>query len=155
MQLDKEDTHVLDEATGIVNVFLISWFFCLFLLSSISLRVKYNLILRYEAWVNAIRTSSFVENFLKSAQSHSLSSQICSESSHKIGCSLPIVFQPQKFSRNRPFFPQICPWKSREILLFFPRPTRSPDWVFSDWIEFGNCCFGTSFYVAAIRLEQN
>ena len=152
MQLDKEDTHGLDEATRIVNVFLISWFFCLFLLSSISLRVKYNLILRYEAWVNAIRTSSFIENFLKSAQSHSLSSQICSESSHKIGCSLPIVFQPQKFPRNRPFFSANL---SLKILLFFPWPTRSPDWVFSDWIEFGNCCFGTSFYVAAIRLKQN
>ena len=23
-------------------------------------------------------------------------------------------------------FPRICPWKSREIWLFFPRPTRSP-----------------------------
>ena len=32
-----------------------------------------------------------------------------------------------KFPRNRPFFPRICPWKSREIWLFFPRPTRSPD----------------------------
>ena len=34
---------------------------------------------------------------------------------------------PAKFPRNRPFFPRICPWKSREIWPFFPRPTRSPD----------------------------
>ena len=33
---------------------------------------------------------------------------------------------PAKFPRNRSFFPRICPWKSREIWLFFPRPTRSP-----------------------------
>ena len=28
-------------------------------------------------------------------------------------------FFPAKIPRNRPIFPQICPWKSREILLFF------------------------------------
>ena len=33
---------------------------------------------------------------------------------------------PAKFPRNRPFFPRICLWKSREIWLFFPQPTRSP-----------------------------
>ena len=42
---------ILGEATRIVNVFLISWFFSLFLLCSISLLVKYDLILRWEAWV--------------------------------------------------------------------------------------------------------
>ena len=46
MQLDKEDT---DGATRIVNVFLISGFFYLFLLCSISLLVKYAFILRYES----------------------------------------------------------------------------------------------------------
>ena len=54
---------ILDETTRIVNVFLISWFFHLFLLCSISLLVKYDVILRYEAWLNAIRASSFIENF--------------------------------------------------------------------------------------------
>ena len=28
-------------------------------------------------------------------------------------------FFPAKIPRNRPIFPRICPWKSREILLFF------------------------------------
>ena len=54
---------ILDEATRIVYVFLISWFFYLFLFCSISLLVKYDFILRYEAWVNAIKASSFIENF--------------------------------------------------------------------------------------------
>ena len=35
-------------------------------------------------------------------------------------------FLPAKIPRNRPIFPRICPWKSREILLFFPRNIRSP-----------------------------
>ena len=33
---------------------------------------------------------------------------------------------PRNFLWNRPIFPQICPWKSREILLFFPWNIRSP-----------------------------
>ena len=63
-----------------------------------------------------------MKTFLTSAQNQSLSSEICTGSSHEIGRSLPIVFQrnwPRKFPRNRKFFPQICPWKSREIKLFF------------------------------------
>ena len=35
-------------------------------------------------------------------------------------------FLPAKIPRNRPIFPWICHWKSREILLFFPRNIRSP-----------------------------
>ena len=79
---------ILDETTRIVNVFSKSWFFYLFLLRSISLLVKYDFILRYEAWVNAIRASIFIENFL----------QISAK---------PIVFQwnlPGKLSQNQPFF---------------------------------------------------
>ena len=53
---------ILDEATWMINVFLISCFFYLFLLCSISLHVKYNFILRYEAWVSVTRASSFIEN---------------------------------------------------------------------------------------------
>ena len=111
---------ILDEAARIVNVFLIpDSFIC------ISLLVKYDFILQYEAWVNAIRASSFTENF----------PQISDK---------PIAFQwnflgklprnrpfftnrfsaklaskiPAKFPQNGPFFPRICPWKSREIWLF-------------------------------------
>ena len=36
-------------------------------------------------------------------------------------------FFPAKIPRNRPIFPRLCPWKSREILRFFPRNIRSPD----------------------------
>ena len=35
-------------------------------------------------------------------------------------------FFPAKIPRNRLIFPRICPWKSREILLFLPRNIRSP-----------------------------
>ena len=110
---------ILDEATWMANVFLISWFFYSFLSCSTSLLVKYDFILRYEAWVNVIRASSFIENV---PQISAKTSEICSGSSHEIGHSLPIIFQrnwPRKFPRNRPFFPRICPWKSREIWLFF------------------------------------
>ena len=103
---------ILHEATRIVNVFLLSWFFYLFLLCSISLLLKYDFILRYEAWVNAIRASSFIENF----------PQISAK---------PIAFQqhlPEKLSRNRPFslpivfqrnWPRKFPQNSREISHFF------------------------------------
>ena len=37
-----------------------------------------------------------------------------------------LTFFPAKIQRNRPIFPRICPWKCREILLFFPRNIRSP-----------------------------
>ena len=32
----------------------------------------------------------------------------------------------REIPRNRPIFPWICPWKSRKILVFFPRNIRSP-----------------------------
>ena len=121
---------ILDEANWIVSVILISWFFYLFLLCSMSLLVKYAFILRYEAWVNTITASSFIENF----------SQISAK---------PIAFQRNllgKLPRNRPFFTNRfsaklvskIPAKSAVIsanlslkiprnLTFFPRPTRSPD----------------------------
>ena len=115
----------LDETTRIVNVFLISWFFWLFLLCSISLLVKYDFILRYEAWVNAIRAYSFFENF----------PQISAK---------PIAFQQNLllFFTNH-FFSETDLENSREIpsksavfsanlslkiprnLTFFPRPTRN------------------------------
>ena len=41
-------------------------------------------------------------------------------------CSANIDFLPAKIPQNRPIFPRICPWKSREILVFFPQNIRSP-----------------------------
>ena len=119
---------ILDEATRIVNVFLISWFLNYFFsFCSVSLLVKYDFILRYEAWVNAIRAYSFFENF----------PQISAK---------PIAFQQNLllFFTNH-FFSETDLENSREIpsksavfsanlslkiprnLTFFPRPTRSPD----------------------------
>ena len=113
---------ILNETTRIVNVFSISWFFYLFLLCSISLLVKYNFILRYEAWVNAIRASSFIET-LPQISAKSITFQWYLPG--KLSWNRPFFINrfsaklaskiPTKFPRNRPFFPRICPWKSREI----------------------------------------
>ena len=132
MQLDKEDSR--QSNYRIVNVFLISWFFYLFLLCSGSLLVKNDFILRYEAWVNALRTSSCIENFPQIsvkpiAFQRNLLGKLSRNRPFFINCfSAKLASKiPAKFPRDRPFFPWICPWKSREIWLFFPRPTRSPD----------------------------
>ena len=37
-----------------------------------------------------------------------------------------LTFFPAKIPRNQSIFQQICPWKSPEILLFFPRNIRGP-----------------------------
>ena len=90
---------ILDEATWIANVFLISWF------NKLTCKVW------YEAWVNAIRASSFIENV----------PQINTK---------PIAFQRNllgKLPRNRPFFTNHFSAKlalkiqriSREISRFF------------------------------------
>ena len=103
------------------------------LLCSKSLLVKYDFILRYEASVNAIRASSFIENF----------PQISAK---------PIAFQRNllgKLSQNRPFFvfqrnwpqnwPQNFPRNSREISRFFrefvPENPAKFDFFFRDLPE--------------------
>ena len=108
---------ILDEATRIVNVFLIPWFFYLFLSCSISLLEKYDFILRY--------CGSFIVNFSQISANQSLSNEMCSEPPTKstvlynrLSAKLASKI-PAKFQRNRPFFLRICPWKSREIWLFF------------------------------------
>ena len=122
---------ILDKVTWMVNMFLISRLFYLFLLHSINSLVKYDFILRYEAWVNATRASSFIDNV----------PQIIAK---------PITFQWNllgKLPRNRPFFiqqnwpqkfreipakfaifPRICPWKSHKIRLF--SVTYQKPWFF-------------------------
>ena len=60
--------------------------------------------------------------------------RICSQNSFeiwlfsaKIMQNRPIFLRILTFlPRNRLIFPWICPWKSREIVLFFPRNIRSP-----------------------------
>ena len=56
------------------------------------------------------------------AQNRSISNEVFPENNHKIGLFWPIDFRlslPRKSLRNRSIFPRICPWKSREIWLFF------------------------------------
>ena len=132
IQLEKK---ILDEATTIiVNVFLISWFFYLFSLCSVSLLVKYAFII-IAVWSlsKSIRAFSFIENFPQiSAKPIAFQRNLhgklpwnrpffTNRFSAKLASKIPA-----KFPRNRKFLPRICPWKSREIKLFFPRPTRSP-----------------------------
>ena len=78
----------------------------------------------------SIRASSFIENFPQiSAKSIGFQRRKLSRNrlfftnrfSAKLASKIPV-----KFPRNRLFFPRIYPWKSREIWLYFPRPTRSP-----------------------------
>ena len=57
-----------------------------------------------------------------SAQNRSISNEVFPENNHKIGLFWPIDFRlslPRKFLRNRSIFLRICPYKSREIWLFF------------------------------------
>ena len=59
-------------------------------------------------------------------------------------CAAILTFFPAKIPRNRPIFPRICPWKSREILLFFPRNIRSPA---IDILEKGKCSYYFSWHI--------
>ena len=120
---------ILDEATIIVNVFLISWFFYLFLLCS-------------EAWVNTIRGSSFIENFPQiSAKPIAFQRNLFGKLPRKSA----VLYQS--------FLSETGLEDSREILAksavssanfvpenpakfdFFPPPSRSPDiWTKSGWV---------------------
>ena len=115
---------ILNEAIWMVNVFLTSWLFYLFLLCSISLLVKYDFILQYEAWVNAIRVSSFIENVPQiSAKPIAFQQIFAWEAPTKLAVLYQLLFFSETDLENSlkigHFFPQICPWKSREIWLFF------------------------------------
>ena len=149
---------ILDEATRIVNVFLISRFFYLFLLCSISLLVKYDFILRYEAWVNAIRASTFIENFAQiSAKPIAFQRNLLGKLSrnrpfftNRFSAKLASKI-PTKFPRNRPFFPWIYPWKSREIWLFFrdlPEALLNECSLLSRWMKVLN------FNLFSLRLKN-
>ena len=103
-----------------------AWFFCLFLLCSISILVKYDFILRYEAWVNAIRTSSCIENFPQiSAKPIAFQQNLLAKLSrnrqfftNRFSAKLASKI-PAKFQRNRPFFREFVPENSAKFDLFF------------------------------------
>ena len=158
---------ILDEATWMANVFLISWFLYLFLSCSISLLVKYDFILRYEAWVNAIRASSFIENVPQiSAKPIAFQRNLLGKL-YEIGHSLPIIFQRNwswKFPRNSRkishFFREFAPENPAKFD-FFSRdlPEALISWeaqVFkcchtlqSGRICGGNCCKDLSAFVGS------
>ena len=73
-----------------------------------------------------MRASTFIENFLQiSAKPIAFQRNLLGKLSrnrpfftNRFSAKLALKI-PAKFPRNRPFFPRICPWKSREIWLFF------------------------------------
>ena len=124
MQLDKEDTWQ-SNFVMIKCVFdiLILFFFSL---CSISLLPKYNFILRYEAWENAIRASSFIKNVPQiSAKPIAFQQNLLRKLprnrlflTNRFSAKLALKI-PAKFPQNWRFFSRICPWKFREIWHFF------------------------------------
>ena len=88
-------------------------------LCSKSLLVKYDFILRlpYEAWVNDIRASSFIENFPQISAKPVAYQQNLPFFTDRFTAKLASKI-PAKFLPNQPFFLRICPWKSRKIWLF-------------------------------------
>ena len=128
MQLDKEDTQRSNlNGKCVFNILILLLVFIMF--NKLTCKV------RYEAWVNAIRASSFIENV---PQSNTKPNDFQRNLLWKLPRNRPRFTNhfsvkltskiPANFPRNQPFFPRIWPWKSCEIWLFFPRPTRSPDY---------------------------
>ena len=115
MQLDKEDiqrSFLNSKYLSVTLVFLISWFSYLFLLFSISFPVKYDFILRHEAWVNALTASSFIKNVPQiRAKPIAFEENLPSKPSRNRSCFADRFSAKwaskilAKFPRNRPFFP--------------------------------------------------
>ena len=122
IQLEKK---ILDEATRIVNVFLISWLFYLFSLCSISLLYKERFHIAVWSLSKSIRASSFIENFPQiSAKPIAFQRNLhgklpwnrpffTNHFSAKLASKIPA-----KFPRNWPFFPRICPWNPAKFDFF-------------------------------------
>ena len=128
--------EIPDEATRIVNVFfnILILLFVFIMFNELTCKVRFHI----AVWSlsKSIRAFSFIENFPQiSAKPIAFQRDLLGKLPRS-GPKLPIFFLaklvskiPAKFPRNRPFFPRICPWKPREIRLFFPRPTRSPEFA--------------------------
>jgi len=112
LQLDKEDiqwSNLNSKYLSVTLVFLLSWFSYLFLL------VKCDFIMRYEAWVNALRASSFIKNV----------PQISTK---------PITFQwnlPRKLPRNQTFFTDRF---SAKLALKIPRNSSEIGHFFHEFV---------------------
>ena len=79
-----------------------------------------DLLLLKEQMMTSVRNT--LKTLVCSVQNRSISNEVFPENNHKIGLFWPIDFRlslPRKFLRNRSIFQQICPYKFREIWLFF------------------------------------
>ena len=80
----------------------------------------WSVLLLKEQMMTSVRKT--LKTLVWSAQNRSISNEVFPENNHKIGLFWPIDFRlslPRKFLRNRSIFLRICPYKSREIWLFF------------------------------------
>ena len=70
----------------------------------------WSMLLMKEQMMTSVRKT--LKMLVWSAQNGSISSEICPQNNHKIGCVLPIVSRrslPPKFPWNQPIFRRICP----------------------------------------------
>ena len=81
-----------------------------------------NIWLRWELSSNQYKTNRFPAKFAREALTKLavLYQSFFSETDLENSCKIPA---------KSAVFPRICPWKSREIWLFFPQLTRSPDYT--------------------------
>ena len=124
---------ILDESNKnskyVFNILILLFVFIMFN----KLTCKADFTLRYKAWVNAIRVSSFIENFPQiNAKPIAFQWNLLGKLSrnrlfltNRFSAKLASKI-PTKFPQNRPFFPRICPWKSCKIWLFFPPTYQKP-----------------------------
>ena len=94
-----------------------------------------------------------LKTFLKPAQNQSLSSKICSGSSHEIGRSLPIIFQrnwPRKFPRNFPeigrFFREFVPGNPAKFD-FFSATYQKPCFQIRKTAYRSELCTSSKYYI--------
>ena len=102
-----------------------------------------------------------MKTFLKSAQNKSLSSEICSGSSHEIGRSLPIVW-PLKFPRNfreiGRFFREFVPENPAKFDFFsatYQKPCLLTKLFRSRWLDIGLVLFCEFMDLNSVRVHKH
>ena len=104
----------------------------------------------------SVRASSFIENFrqisakLIAFQRNLLGKLLRNRPFFTNRFSVKLASKiPAKFPRNRPFFPRICPQKSRKIWPFFPATYQKP-WPGLHMCPWTKTCAG-SFTAIALQ----
>ena len=129
MQLDKEDTGRGNYGKCVFNILILLFVFIKF--NKLTCKVRFHI----AVWSlsKSIRAASFIENFPRiSAKPIAFQRNLLGKLpqnrpffTNRFSAKLASKIAA-KFPRNRPFFPRICPWKSREIWLFFSATHQKP-----------------------------